>query len=173
MLEKLFPKFFGEGDFNRDLLEKINQIIKQSDNLKVLEAGGADRPLLEKSDKWTYYGMDIDQKPSCYKCYDKFLVQSIEEKIDDDFDLIISQTLLEHVPNNTKSIEAMYNALNNGGAMLHYLPSKAHIYSICLRLVGPKIQKALIKHLRPEAVSTAGYPAFFDKCSTHEMRELC
>ena len=174
MLEKVFPRFFGvPHNYNIDQLKMIDTIVKQYKELKVLEVGGADRPLLKKSDCYTYFGMDIDDKESCYQCYDEFLVQSIEDKINDKFDLVISKTLLEHVPNNKRSMQAMYDALNNGGSMLHYIPSKNHFYSICLRLVGPKLQKILIKYLRPEALDVSGYPAFFDKCSPNEMRRLC
>ena len=141
--------------------------------MRVLEAGGVDRPLLKKFGNYTYFGMGIDDKPSCKDCYDKFLVQSIEERITDKFDLIISTTLLEHVPNNGKSVQAMYNAIKNDGLMVHYIPSKNHFYSICLRLVGPKLQKILIKYLRPEAITLTGYPAYFDKCSPNEMKKLC
>ena len=79
----------------------------------------------------------------------------------------------ENVPNNKKSVQSMYKSLNEGGQMVHYIPSKNHFYSICLRLVGPKIQKILIKHLRPEAISVTGYHAFFDKCSPYQMKKLC
>ncbi len=174
LLEKIFPKFFGSPRcYNRDQLKMIAEILQQRNDIKVLEAGGVDRPMLNKSSGFSYYGMDIDDKPSCYDCYDKFLVQSIEERITDKFDLIISTTLLEHVPNNKKSVKAMYDAINDDGLMIHYIPSRNHFYSICLRLVGPKLQKILIKYLRPEAFAVTGYPAFFDKCSPNEMKNLC
>ena len=67
----------------------------------------------------------------------------------------------------------MYGGLNSGGAMVHYIPNKHHFYSLCLRLVGPKIQKLLIKYLRPEAITKTGYPAFFDHCSPNQMKSLC
>jgi hypothetical protein len=54
---------------------------------------------------------------------------------------------------------------------VHYIPSKYHFYSLCLRIVTPKVQKILIKHLRPEASDT-GYAAFFDNCSPNQMKKL-
>ena len=173
LLENKFPKFFAyPRNYHVDQLNLISKILNLCNHAKVLEVGGVDRPMLTKSKSYTYYGMDIDDRPSCYNCYDKFLVQSIEDNISDKFDLIVSTTLLEHVPNNKKSVQSMFNSLNEGGQMVHYIPSKNHFYSICLRLVGPKIQKILIKHLRPEAISVTGYPAFFDKCSPYQMKKL-
>ena len=80
--------------------------------------------------------------------------------------------LLEHLPNNTLSMEVMYNCLNRDGIMVHYIPSKNHFYSLCLRLVGPTLQKILIKHLRPNTVEITGYPAFFHKCTPNQMNKL-
>lgn len=174
ILEKKFPKIFGiTRDYSRDQLDLVSNVINERGHIKILEAGGVDRPMLRKSLEYTYYGMDIDDRPECFDCYDRFLTQSIEKEIPYKFDLIISTTLLEHVPDNTKSIKAMYNSLNAEGLMVHYIPSKYHFYSICLRLVGPKIQKILIKYLRPEASAVTGYPAFFDNCSPGQMTKLC
>ena len=174
LLEKVFPNFFGAPrNYHSDQLDLISKIITENKNLKILEAGGVDRPMLSKSKSYFYVGMDIEDKPSCYECYDKFLVQSVEDKILDKFDLIISTTLLEHVPKNKRSVQSMYDGLNSGGSMVHYIPSKYHFYSLCLRLMGPKIQKVLIKYLRPEAIAVTGYPAFFDHCSPNQMKNLC
>jgi SAM-dependent methyltransferase len=173
LLEKIFPNFFGDPrNYNTDQLELISKIMRENKIKSILEVGGVDRPMLGKSKNYTFYGMDIDDRPSCYECYDKFLVQSVEDKISGKFDLIISTTLLEHVPNNKRSVRSMYDSLNEGGSMVHYIPNKYHFYSLCLRLVGPKIQKILIKFLRPEAISVTGYPAFFDQCSPNQMKNL-
>lgn len=174
VLENKFPKFFGAPrSYYRDQLDLISEKIHKGNKLRILEIGGVDRPLLSRSKNYFYAGMDIDDKPSCYECYDNFLVQSVEDNILDRFDLIISTTLLEHVPNNTRSMQSMYGGLNVGGWMVHYIPSKYHFYSLLLRLVGPKIQKVLIKYLRPEAIAVTGYPAFFDHCSPNQMKNLC
>jgi len=173
-LETLFPTFFGEPrNCYIDQLEYINGIINKNAVSKILEVGGVDRPILKRSSLYNYYGMDIDDRPTCYDCYDKFLVQSVEDEFSEKFDLVISMTLLEHVPNNTKAMKAIYAALNAGGTMVHYVPSKHHFYSIILRILGHRMQKFLIKHLRPEAAEVTGYPAFFDRCSPREMSELC
>ena len=86
--------------------------------------------------------------------------------------MIISITVLEHVPDNASAARAMFGALKPGGTMHHYVPSKWHPYSVALRLVGPSLQKKLIAILRPEAVAVTGYPAFFDHCSPGDMERL-
>jgi hypothetical protein len=86
--------------------------------------------------------------------------------------LIISITLLEHVPNNESSINSIYLSLHPGGTTHHYVPSKWHPYSIALRIVGPVLQKRLIPILRPGTEHLTGYPAYFDHCSVPSMRKV-
>lgn len=137
----------------------------------VLEAGGIDRPLLAKESGMSYHGLDIEYRERCDEIYDAFHVQSIEAPLPGSYHLIVSLTLLEHVRDNRAAIAAMYRALETGGAAMHYVPSKYHPYSLVLRLVGPRLQKVLIRYLRPEAQEVAGYPAYFHLCSPGEMKE--
>lgn len=172
-LERTFPNFFGQPvKYRGRLMKIIQETLAEAECNSVLEVGGVDRPLLKKSKGYKYVGMDIDERPTCYECYDEFIVQSIEDRVEQKFDLVFSLTLLEHVPNNELSMESIYNCLNKNGKTVHYVPSKNHFYSICLRLVGPKIQKYLISKIRPEASEVSGYPAFFNYCSPKEMEKL-
>jgi len=173
-LEKNFPNFFGDPDnYNEDIKKLIDSYIKDNLPRSILEAGGVNRPILKKSNDYIYFGLDIDDQPSYHNIYDTFLFQSIEKPLDQKFDLIISKTLLEHVPDNTKSLKVIYDALQNNGMMMHYIPCKYHFYSMILRMIGPKLQKFLIHYLRPETESVTGYPVFFNKCSSHSMENLC
>lgn len=170
-LLKKFPLFFNGPSYVNELLKRITSDIKKNDPSSIIEVGGIDRPLLNKRHNYQYIGIDIEEKEECYLIYDKFYVQSIESPLNSQGDIIISITLLEHVEDNTSSINNIFSALNPGGQTHHYIPSKNHPYSIALRLVGPTLQKKLIPFIRPDAVDVTGYPAYFDQCSPQEMRE--
>ena len=173
-LVQYLPNIFGSSrNASKDLNSRIEYAVAEIKPQIVLEIGGVDRPLLEKSSSYKYLGMDIDFRPDCNLIYDEFFVQSIEEKFTQRSDLIISKTLLEHVKDNKKSINNMHKALNDGGLMIHYVPSKYHPYSLLLRLVGHRLQKILIKVLRPQAADVSGYLAFFNLCSPCQMRKEC
>lgn len=173
-LAKKFRSFFlGNKHHEIDLKRIIKTSIPKNGKISILEIGGIDRPMLKKSEHYVYSGLDIESNANCYKVYDNFIVQSIEEIINGKFNIIISSTLIEHVSDNNKSFLNIYNALVNGGSTFHYIPSKNHFYSLILRLVGPRLQKIIIKYLRPQAsLEITGYPAFFHLCSSKELRKL-
>ncbi len=149
----------------------LKNLIKTNRPKSIIEVGGADRPKLKKNINYKYVGIDIDEDHKNHTSYDQIFIQSIEERIDLKGDMIISNCLLEHVKNNKKSIENIYNMLSPNGISAHYIPSKNHPYSIILRIINHKIQNILIKHLRPHAIGT-GYRTFFNYCSPNEMESL-
>ena len=171
-LERKCPTIFVSPSYKSELEDRILSDIGYLKPEIILEVGGIDRPLLNKSIEYLYVGLDIEQQPSCYRVYDRFIVQTIEEPVDILADMVISITLLEHVPDNSRAIRTIYDALKPGGVTHHYVPSKWHPYSIALRMVGPTLQKKLIAILRPAAKDVTGYPAFFNHCSVADMRKL-
>lgn len=171
-LERKFPAIFVGPSYADELQRRISASIQNEKPAVILEVGGIDRPLISKSTGYTYVGLDIEERPDCYRVYDQFIVQSIEDPVNVAAGMVISTTLLEHVPNNTAAVRSMFDVLHPGGVTHHYVPSKWHPYSIGLRLVGPTLQKRLIAVLRPDAMAITGYPAFFDHCSVAGMRGL-
>jgi len=172
LIDQKKPDFVKERNYKDQLLLSIKKVLNQCNHCSVLEVGGIDRPLLERSEKMRYDGLDIEYKEQCSHIYDNYFVQSIEEPVKCKYDLIISMTLLEHVQDNNASVTQIYQALKPGGYAIHYLPSKYHPYSLILRLVSPRCQKRLIRTFRFWAEEVTGYPSFFDRCSPKEMRKL-
>jgi SAM-dependent methyltransferase len=170
--DQMIPCLGTSKGYKTELVSFINAFLCGYSNCQVLEVGGIDRPLLCRSEKVRYDGLDVDSNERCYDIYDNFHKQSVEETIVDRYDLIISKGVLEHVRNNKAGVVQMYRALNEGGCMVHYLPSKYHPYSILLSLIGSKWQRRMIGLLRPWAANRTGYPAFFDECSPWAMRKL-
>ncbi|MGE0458958.1 MAG: methyltransferase domain-containing protein [Bauldia sp.] len=171
-LERVLPRLFGSPSYKDELEERVWADIGKRAAGVVMEVGGIDRPLLRKGAGFAYIGLDIEEKPQCYDVYDRFVVQSVEDPIPLSADLILSITLLEHVPDNRAAIHSIHQALSPGGTTHHYVPSKWHPYSIATRVVGPTLQKQLIRWLRPEAEAVTGYLAFYDHCSPGAMIQL-
>ena len=172
LLERRFPGFFAEESYVEELKGRVLDGCTSRNAKDLLEVGGIDRPLLMRSSSYTYHGLDIEAKERCFSIYDSFVVQSIEDPLTQQYDLIFSTTVLEHVRDNARACTSMFSGLRPHGETHHYVPSKHHPYSLCLRLVGPRLQRVLISHLRPWAgLEITGYPAFFDRCSPDQMRK--
>lgn len=171
-IDRIFPDFRKQDDYSYKLQNLVHQYVKERRMCSILEVGGIDRPLLKKTAEFIYDGLDIEYKEECKTIYDDFYLQSVEQPIKKRYDIIISRTVLEHVNNNFLSAYQIYKSLTDEGVAIHYVPSKYHPYSLILRMVGPRLQKTLIRFFRPWATQTTGYVAFFDKCSPKEMKNV-
>jgi hypothetical protein len=163
-----FPRFCESPSYHDELRKRINASLEESAG-DVLEIGGIDRPFLSKGEHYRYVGMDIEEKPRCHNVYNRFVVQSVEDPISGEYDLVMSITLLEHVRDNATSIANVFDALRSARETHHYIPGKGHPYALALRAVGPVWQKRLIPILRPDSVEETGYPTFFDHCTARDM----
>lgn len=169
-----WPSAFGvpQPGYLNEMKDIIAKVVAAEHPYKILEAGGVDRPMIERSADYTFIGVDIEERPECSSLYDEFVVQSIEEPLEHQVDMVISFTLMEHVPNNIRAVKSMFESLRRGGTTHHYIPSRLHPYSLALRIVGPRMQKMLIPHLRPGAEKVTGYPTFFHCCTPAAMEAL-
>ena len=57
-----FPYFVEEESYKEQLLSFVNKIVNEQGFCSVLEVGGIDRPLLKRSSKFRYDGIDIEYK---------------------------------------------------------------------------------------------------------------
>lgn len=173
-LARKWPRAFGapQPGYLEEMRDAIARLVVSEHPQAIMEAGGVDRPMIDRSSDYTFIGVDIDERPECANLYDEFVVQSIEEPLERKVDMIISFTLMEHVPDNSRAVKSMFESLRPGGTTHHYIPSKLHPYSLALRTVGPRMQKMLIPHLRPGAEDVTGYPTFFNHCTPAAMETL-
>lgn len=169
-----WPNLFGapRPGYLDEIRRRIEETIARNRPAAILEAGGVDRPILSRTGQYHFVGLDIDYRPECINLYDEFIVESIENPIPIQVDMVVSFTLLEHVPDNRRAMEAIFSSLRAGGTMHHYIPSALHPYSLVLRLVGPRMQKLLIPILRPGTEDVTGYPTYFDHCTPSRMERL-
>lgn len=171
-LEQKFAAFFSEPSPVLELKKILEECVDGlPDGASILEPGGIDRPQLKKSERYQYEGLDVEERSTCYDVYDSFYVRSIEEPLPKKYDLIVSRALLEHVPDNRRAFRAMGDGLKVGGKMVHFIPCGNHPYSLLTRLVGNRLQKILIKLIKPQSQKT-GYKVYFNYCSPRKIRSL-
>jgi SAM-dependent methyltransferase len=137
---------------------------------RVLEIGGANRPLFTKQETVEYIGIDIDRSFPWESVYDRFYGQSAELPIPDlQADLIVSKYLFEHVPNNYLLLQNLKSWLAPGGVSVHMFPCGWHPFSIANRLLGNRIARWLIPVIRPGTEAVTGYPAYYHICNSWSL----
>jgi len=143
-----------------------SQLLAVKGICRVLECGGVDRPILTGQGRPAIYdGLDVDERVLTCPVYDSAHCQSVVDKIEGKYDVIFSKYLLEHVDDVPGAFKSMAGSLAPGGVMLHLVPGGMHPYSIVTRLIGNRLQRLLIRLIRPNRAATTGYPVFFDKCT--------
>lgn len=172
-VERRFPRLFASKlastTYLPDMISMLAPYLQNGG--RILEVGGIDRPLIEKGDGYVFAGLDIEEKESCYEVYDEFSVQSVELPIEDQYDVIYSVTVLEHVPQNAAAARNMYAAQMLGGVSIHYVPCMSHPYGLLLRVVGHRWQQKLLSLIAEGERPMGGYPTFFDRCTPSRMEE--
>jgi SAM-dependent methyltransferase len=116
--------------YNRDIVKKLST--HASSNSRVLEFGAGIGSLAQ------IWAKECNQKPICleidsnlqniiqerdFECY------SALENIEGQFDLIYSSNVLEHVEDDQKALEQLYQKLKPGGVLALYLPAFNYLYS--------------------------------------------
>ena len=171
-LERRFPRLLasrlGEATYLSEMRKRLAPY-QEKGGVRILEVGGIDRPLIERGAGYVFAGLDIEDKERCNEVYDEFRVQSVEQPIDGQYDVIYSVTVLEHVPDNVAAASSMFGAQQPGGIAIHYVPCMTHPYALLLRAVGTKMQGLLLSLIAEGEKPMGGYPTFFDHCTPKKM----
>ena len=143
--------------------------------------GGGKRPLIDPETKsrlrLTITGLDISadelaQAPQ--GAYDRTIVgDAATASLPDRYDLILSQTVLEHVRDTRAVIANLSAVLAPEGIMAHSLPCAFAGYTLVNRLLGSRLGPTLLWTIYPESRSTSGFKAYYRDCTPRRMRRLC
>ena len=140
---------------------------------RIVEIGGANRPLFSLGTAREYVGIDIDGGVRWESIYTAYHNQSAELPIPDlQGDLIVSKYVLEHIPDNRRLFANIRQWLAPGGRSVHLFPCGWHPYSVANRLVGNRLAKILIPILRPGSEGVTGYPAYYHLCNSMALERL-
>ena len=89
------------------------------------------------------------------------------------YDLIVSQTLLEHVRDVDAAIGNFATALRPGGAMAHVLPNARAPFALVNRLLGNRRGRRLLYGVYPAAKFVAGFESYYDRCTPGALVACC
>jgi len=146
---------------------------------EVWDVGGGRTPLsaaLKDGMEWTTVGLDIDlselqEAPS--GTYDRIVPADITRyRGEGSADMVICQSLLEHVENVEQALEGMATILKPGGLALLFVPSRFAVYTFLGRLCPEKLKRILLRRLVHRDVPFYPFPAYYDRCTPGEFAEM-
>ena len=148
---------------------------------RVLDVGGGKSPIIDAETKRRLrlyvVGLDLSADELARApqgIYDKVIVGDVATvPIHEQFDVILSRTLLEHVPDPSRAIANLTGALSPGGTMAHYLPCRRAFFAVLSRCLGAETSRSVLFRIYPEKRSGAGFPAYYHCCVPSAMARLC
>ncbi len=149
-------------------------------NKKVADVGGGRTPCFSISKKKSYTlhitGVDISAQElnsAEIGAYDEILVADICAHVGrPSFDLIVCQSLLEHVKDARAAICNMSDMLNPDGILLLFAPSRRALFARINQALPEQLKRKLLFAIFPESRKRQGFPAFYDNCTLLEIKKI-
>lgn len=176
--DRLLPGKFrldGQTDYQENI---VPAYLKE--RMLVYDIGGGKRPYLNPVDKKRLgaeiIGLDIsaeELEEAPKGAYDQTICADITGYTgNDNADLIICQSLLEHVHNVEAAFRAFHSILKPGGLALIFVPSRNALFARLNMLLPQFLKTKLLFAFYPESKKKMGFTAYYRKCTPLELKAL-
>lgn len=91
---------------------------------------------------------------------------------DQEVDLVVSRTLLEHLHNIEIFIADSNRVLKKNGYFISLFPSKFAPFALINRMLPVSLSSKLLYYLIPRGRGFTGYPAYYDRCYYSAVKSL-
>jgi SAM-dependent methyltransferase len=91
---------------------------------------------------------------------------------DDEVDLIVSRSVLEHLTDVEAFITRSAAALRPGGVFIHLVPARYAPFAVLNRALPAWLSRRVMYFFHPRTVGICGFPAFYDRCDHASLLEL-
>jgi 2-polyprenyl-6-hydroxyphenyl methylase/3-demethylubiquinone-9 3-methyltransferase len=176
MVARIAPRVRGEYDFTYRV---VPGLLKPG--LRVLDVGGGRSPTISaavvRQLGLHVVGLDISAAelnlapPGAYA--ETIVGDVAETPIPGQFDLILSDAVLEHVRDNRRAVANLAACLAPGGTMAHFVPCRNAPFALLNRWLGNWLAKKILLGIYPERQGVAGFPAYYDQCVPSRLAGLC
>lgn len=170
------PLRYGE-QWQAPFLERVTALLRPQ--VRVLDVGSGARPAVppdQRPESCYYVGMDIsasELERAGPDAYDDIAVGDVCTAIPswaEEFDIVLSWQVLEHVSSMRAALENQRAALVPGGRMIAMLSGTWAIYALAARVIPHRISTMLQTRLLG-ADARDKFPAHYDRCSDRALRQ--
>lgn len=177
-VDRAFPakwRVDGNSDFMKDFVWKY-----LSQKQKVYDVGGGKQPFLAPEKKrlleCSVVGVDVSEQELARApagAYDQTIRADIcVFRGQADGDVVICQTLLEHVVDVDAAISAIASILKPGGLVLLFVPCKNALFARLNLLLPESFKRRLLYALFPASRHGQGFKAYYDRCTPGQLSAL-
>lgn len=165
----------GNSDFMKDFVWKYLR-----PRQKVYDVGGGKQPFLGAEKKraleCVVVGIDISEQELSKAptgAYDRTIQADIcTFRGDADADVVICQTLLEHVSDVEAAMGAIATILKPGGLILLFVPCRNALFAKLNLLLPESFKHWLLYTLFPASRHGQGFKAYYDRCTPKQLSVL-
>lgn len=173
-LSRQFDRLFAPGlrvDGNSDFVRHFAPSYLMS-NAVVYDIGGGKQPYLGfhrlNDMECSVVGLDISASELVDApdgAYARTVVADICHFCGEaDADLVICQTLLEHVPDTAAAIRAMSSIVKPGGRVLIFAPCRNAPFARLNLVLGERLKRRILFAIFPHTARAQGFTAYYDRC---------
>ncbi len=146
----------------------------------VCDVGGGKHPTIDPAKKLSLslkvVGLDIDRHELANAptgAYDDVICADIcAYRGDENFDLVISNSVLEHVKSGADAMRGIASLLKPGGRAVLLVPCRKALYARVNVLLPERWKRRLLYAILPGAKTHCGFPAYYDHCTPGEMSRI-
>lgn len=174
----LLPQHF-RVDGNNYFINKVIPLLISSHST-IVEVGGGKNPILSVEEKTrrgiTVIGLDIDEEEltmSPAGAYDHKIVADVtlyREPLN--ADLIICQSVLEHVKDAKGAFRCLKNMAKPGGIVALFLPSRNAMFAQLNLLLPQQWKRNILFFIFPEKSRDQGFQAYYDMATPRQYQVL-
>lgn len=177
-MDRFLPAVYRRDGYEHYLTATVPRHLRP--NACIYDVGGGKRPYLTAEAKQALgarvVGIDIDagelaQAPA--GTYDRAVTADIAAYAGEgDADLVICQTVLEHVRDTDRSVAALASILKPGGEALVFVPCRNALFARLNLLLPERVKQTVLFAIYPESRQSQGFPSHYQDCTPSALSRL-
>lgn len=158
--------------------DRLKQIVSQFSDADILELGAGRRPSFTLAEMpasvKSYTVNDISESELALlpEGYDKacFDVSGDSSNFSDNYDVVFSRFLAEHVPDGEAMHRNVYNVLKSGGVAFHLIPTLYALPFVVNKYMPEALSSWVLKTFAPRRSINPKFPAPYSACYSNPDR---